>query len=278
MRKNLLIVILLVLAANIFAVGFNDFEKSKIDELQALRMELKAYYTTDDAVQQVEAFAQKLNSIEDQKLIGKEAKLLLDSIIGWEIYNWHYEVDPKSEKLKTIMLELHSSLKNYIKNNENSDINPWIYSCAGDITSSTLQYLSKTDAMKEGLAVKKYYEIALEKDSQMSWALMDLAQWYFHAPAFAGGGKRKALSYFEKALDASKTQSEIFFSKIFLSQGLYENDKTVEAATMLESLQELVPNSNYIKFLQRLNKAGYSLFYYTVNREKVDEKLNLQAN
>ena len=89
---------------------------------------------------------------------------------------------------------------------------------------------------------------------------------------------RAAYEEIEKALDASKTQSEIFFSKIFLSQGLYENDKTVEAATMLESLQELVPNSNYIKFLQRLNKAGYSLFYYTVNREKVDEKLNLQAN
>lgn len=275
MRKILICsVILVLLSSFVFGEDLSDLEKSQINELQQLRMEIKAYDSVADAVKKVDAFQENLLASPVYNELGEEAKLLLESIIIWERYNWLYELDPKSKDLEKIMVDLHKKLKDWIETKE--EVSPWGYCVVADITSSTLQYLSMGDAMKEGLNVKKYYEEALEEDDDMCWVFMNLAQWYFHAPGFAGGGKKKALTYFEKAAEEAETTPEKFFALLFLSQGLFENNRKDECKAVLSEIEEIVPGSSYVDFVKNLNAADFSLYYYIVNREKVEKELNKQ--
>lgn len=274
-KKFLLVLISLVaFTSNLFCKAFNDFELKTINDLQNLRMELRAYKSSDESLKILSEYEANLKSDEIQNQLGEEAKYLLDIILVWENYNWKYEIDPKSKELEKTMINLFNKAKSRIEENKNGDINPWVYSSTADITSSSLQYLSMGDAMKEGLNVKKYYEEALKKDSNFAWGTMNLAQWYFHAPGFAGGGNKNALPFFEKALTLAKTPSEKFFASLFLSQSYYELKEKDKCLNLLNSIEEITPDSSYIKFIKKLNDAGYSLFYYTVNRDKVEEKLN----
>lgn len=257
-----------------FGNDLSDLDLAQINDLQQLRMEMKAYDSVEEAVKKIDAYEENLLASPSYNELGDEAKLLLESIIVWERYNWLYELDPKSKDLEKIMVDLQKKLKDWVETAE--DISPWGYCVAADITSSTLQYLSMGDAMKEGLNVKKYYEEALEEDDDMCWALMNLAQWYFHAPGFAGGGKKKSLTYFEKAVSEAETDSEKFFSLVFLSQGLFENNRKDECKAVLAKLDTIVPNSTYVEFIKKLNEADFSLYYYVVNREKVEKELNKQ--
>ena len=254
----------------IFATGFSEFEIEQINNFHQLRMEMKAYDNTESALKKLDESSEKIANNEIQENLKEEAKFYFDVCIDWERYNWLYEMDRKKNELKNMMLDIYNRAETFLKNHEKEKLNPWIYGCVGDIISSTLQYLSLGEAMKQGLAIKKLYEQSLELDENISWVLMNFGQWYFHAPTFAGGGKKKALVFFEKAINVCKTESESFYANMVLSQCLFELNRKDECDAALSIMDKLTPHSTFVAFLKKLNADGFSYYYYVVNRDKFE--------
>ena len=153
----------------------------------------------------------------------------------------------------------------------------WLYATAGDILSSSLQYLSIKKAMQEGLTIKKYYDMALEEDPGFVFCLINIGQWYFHAPVVSGGGKGKALNAFKKAESSAKNDIELYYAKLYLSQSYYEDGNKKKAAELLEECEALLPGSGSVKLFKKLNENGYHYFEYPENRRKIDSKLAKKA-
>lgn len=73
-------------------------------------------------------------------------------------------------------------------NSENSNYYHWLGKSYGRIAESS----SWLSAMSMAKKTKKAFEKAVELDSKNIEALRDLKQYYFNAPGFLGGSKKKA--------------------------------------------------------------------------------------
>lgn len=272
---------LIVLCAVFFSVSSAFYaegelpvaEEQLIDSVMDFRMKLGQCATCDEAVAKIDAYNESVQTGRLLPGISDEAKLIVDSMLVWEKYNYLYEKDIKHPALKGLITAQYEKVKLWLKTHKKEKQSKWLYTTAADILSCCMQFLPIPTAMSEGLNIKKYYDDALEIDGNMALCLINASQWYFYAPAISGGSKKKTLEMLQKAVKVSRTPAELYYSKALLSQMLFENGKKDESAKLLVEDALLLPGSRYIAHLQTINKAGYSYFYYTMNRAKVDAAL-----
>ena len=184
-------------------------------------------------------------------------------------------MDEKHPKLKEIIFPHNEMLENWIKSHTQEEISALLYVIAGDLLSCSMGLYPVPKAMEIGLVIKDYYDIALEKEPNIFFGNLNMAQWYFHAPAIGGGSKKKAEELFKVALANTEGTGDEFYINLIYSQFLYDQKDEAKAATYFQKAYEIQPDSKKLALVKLLNDNGYTLFYYTLNRAKVEKKLGL---
>ena len=285
---------LLILLFSIFPASalsrLNSYENECLEFVTDFRWKLaSSQKNAFEILNECESLKKKYQNDYNDEKIGRETLLCLENILTWESFNYLYNEDCKSavapdgrvlvstKDLELMITGQYEAIRSYFKKTGNKDHSKWLYVTAGDILSSSLQYLSIKKAMQEGLTIKKYYDMALEEDPGFVFCLINIGQWYFHAPVVSGGGKGKALNAFKKAESSAKNDIELYYAKLYLSQSYYEDGNKKRAAELLEECEALLPGSGSVKLFKKLNENGYHYFEYPENRRKIDSKLAKKA-
>lgn len=249
------------------AAKISDKAQAEIDAFMTLRMNLAVCETPEEALSEIDSYnAQHFTGADFASFTGEE-KLILENFKVLEIYNYMRGIKGKESEIKGLIRSQYDKNDDWFSSHKNETINKWLYCTAADMLSCNLSYASVTTIMHDGLAVKTYYEKALEQDPDMSYALTNIAQWYYYAPSFGGGSKSKARSCFERAVAHARTNAEIYYAKIFLSQYLFEDESLRgKSATLLADADAFQPGGHYVEWLRKINKAGFSLYYYNVHK------------
>ncbi|MBR4011267.1 MAG: tetratricopeptide repeat protein, partial [Spirochaetaceae bacterium] len=93
--------------------------------------------------------------------------------------------------------------------------------------------------------------------------------------AIGGGSKKKAEELFKVALANTEGTGDEFYVNLIYSQFLYDQKDKAGAATYFQKAYDIQPDSKKLALVKLLNDNGYTLFYYTLNRAKVEKKLGL---
>lgn len=276
MKKIVLGLWLLLAGVFCFASsGLTDFEAKVMAEITDFRWRLALIDDFEKVATSCDEFSSYINSPEVAPNLSEEILLSANNILTWEKYNALYEINPKNKELEPFLTAQYKKIRAYFKSHKAQEHNKWLYVTAGDILSSSLQYLPLSTAMNEGLTIKKYYDKALENDPDFVFCLINIAQWYFHAPVISGGGKGKAMKAFLAAEKAAETQAELYYAKLFLSQSYFEDGNKEKAAELLSEAENLLSGSRTVKFYRLLNENGYYYFEYPEHREKINAKLGI---
>ncbi len=255
--------------------GLTDFEAKVMAEITDFRWRLALLDDFEKVASSCDEFSSYINSPEVAPNLSEEILLSANNILTWEKYNALYEINPKNKELEPFLTAQYKKIRAYFKSHKTQEHNKWLYVTAGDILSSSLQYLPLSTAMNEGLTIKKYYDKALENDPDFVFCLINIAQWYFHAPVISGGGKGKAMKAFLAAEKAAESKAELYYAKLFLSQSYFEDGNKEKAAELLSEAENLLPGSRTVKFYRLLNENGYYYFEYPEHREKINAKLGI---
>jgi tetratricopeptide (TPR) repeat protein len=274
MVKKIFIILLMSISTMTYIFSnsqLTDNEQTIIDDTLKFRMDIAAAETPAKAIEMIDSYTEKLPTKATYNSSSDEIKLVIQNMLVWEKYNYIYETNVDDPRLKDLLVNQYKIITDWLKSHKNEQINKWLYCSAGDILSSGLRFFPMSTAMKEGLNVKKYYDLILEEDPNMSFALFNIAHWYFHAPAISGGSKKKAKECFEKAVESARNPAELYFSKVYYSQILFENEDFEGCEKQKSEAAVILPNSRYIQLLNKVNSLGHSVFYYTLNKEKMDK-------
>lgn len=276
MKKIVLGLWLLFAGVFCFAkTDLTDFESKIMTEITDFRWRLALFDDFEKVAAACDEFSSYVNSPEISANLDEEILLSANNILTWEKYNALYEINPKDKELEPFLTAQYKKIRTYFKAHKNENHNKWLYVTAGDILSSSLQYLPLSTAMNEGLTIKKYYDKALENDPDFVFCLINIAQWYFHAPVISGGGKGKAMKAFLAAEKAAKSDAELYYAKLFLSQAFFEDGKKESAEELLSEAEKLLPGSRTVKFYRLLNENGYYYFEYPEHRARINAKLGI---
>jgi hypothetical protein len=237
------------------------------------RLASQCFNTPEESVSSIQAFSKKLKQSENYKTISEECSIILDNMLIQEEYGYIYEKEQKSPLLEPMIVAQYNRVKKYMSDNADAEFSSWFYATAGDVLSSCLQFLPLSTAMKEGMDVKKYYEKAVSLAPDTAMFYLNLAMWHYYAPGIAGGSKKKAQELIRTAETKAVLPYEQFFSLELLSQFMFEADQKDTSSVLLDKASTLNPNSRTIAFVQKLNQHGWSIMYYTMNRDKLDPKL-----
>jgi len=204
----------------------------------------------------------------------EQAKIIIDNLLATEIISHLYQLDPKDPEIKKFISPKVEKAAQWLeKNKKESGVSAYLYCTTAEIISSGLGYMTMSEIMSYGLKIKDYFIKATEIDSSLAFAYSGLAQWYYHAPGIAGGSTKKAYSNFELAYKNASTKGEKFMANIYMSQSFFNQKKYDEANKYLSVADSILPESKLVSYIKKLNDAGYSYFYYMVNREEVEKKL-----
>jgi tetratricopeptide (TPR) repeat protein len=241
--------------------------QTAVDDFMTLRMNLAKYLEPKEALAAIDTYSSSHFTGSSYNAFTGEEKLILENFVVLEKYNYMRKIDGQEVSIKKMLAAQHDKVTSWMAAEKDSVINKWMYCTAADLISCNLSYASVSTIIHEGLAVKTYYEKALEQDPKLSYALTNIAQWYYYAPSFGGGSKSKAKKCFEQAIAGARTQAETYYAKIFLSQYLFEDEsRRGEAATLLAEAATFCPGGHYTEWLARINKAGFSLYYYYAHK------------
>ncbi|MBQ8013178.1 MAG: hypothetical protein IJ257_02105 [Treponema sp.] len=255
------------------AADFSTEENTFIQNLLDFRLSLRSYKTNDEALEKVRAY--KDEHLEEILSFGEEASLVCLNMLATSEYNIFYAKDMHAPEMEEILRPQYEKIIEFQEKHPVSEQNPWFTLTSADIINSMMQFLKQSLAIKLGLQEKKDYASVVERFPDMSFALMLSGFWYYYAPGIGGGSKSKARDFFEKSLKYASNDYERFYGNINYSQSLFEYKKKDEAAQYLEEAEKILPDTNYIAFIRKINSLGYSLFDYNMNstREKLDKKL-----
>ena len=267
--KKLVLIITCIgaLSLNSWAnVNLSDSALSEINSFMNLRMELSVFEEKADALKKIDSYENEHKFFYSN--FTEEENLIMENLYLLERYNYMVENKEKHDFLKKGLFALVEKNEAFLKSAK--DINNWLYVISADCISCYMYFDPVKGAMKYGTKLKEYYEKCLELNPDNSYCLSHLAQWYYWAPGIAGGSKKKALSYFESALEKAVSNSDKYYAYIFLSQMQYDNGDKVSCEKNLSQAEKLMPASTFIKELKNLNAQGYS--YFTGNKKKAEDE------
>ena len=279
MKKNLKVFLLITLFCILpsLLIAENNLTSTDLDAIKKL-MNYRPEFTAknpEEALIAIQEYENKFFTENDKKNFSEQGNLILESIFVSEKFNYLYEMDENHPEREPLIIPHNTKLETWIKSHKEEEISSWLYFVAGDLLSASMGLYSVPKAMEIGLVIKDYYEIALKKNPNMPYINLNLAQWYFHAPAIGGGSKKKANELFQVALKNATEKGEKFYVNLIYSQFMYDQKDKKAATEYLNKAYALQPDSQKIAFLKLLNENDFTLFYYTLNRAKVEKKLGL---
>ncbi len=244
---------------------------SLIDSFFELRMNLSKFSEseTQEIIFTINNFSKE--NEEKIELCTEQEKIILENFIVMEKYNYLYE---KPGQAKIQHQELFNSLQkiqDFADKHDESELDAYFFCTWADITSCYMGYSIK-DVIKYGTSVKPLYEKALKENSKLSYALTNIGQWYYFAPGIAGGSKRKTLEYFKKAKNCAKSEPQIYFADIFLSQILFEQKDFSTCNELLKEATTFCPQSKYLLKIKEANSQGLSLFEFNRKKSSLNEE------
>ena len=278
-RKTFLtIFVLLLLCIFQFPIFAENYLSS--EDLTAIRnlLDYRPVLTSkspEEALVLVKEYRDNLLTPENKAKFTEQGNLILDSLLTSEEYNYYYEMEENHPKLKEIIFPHNEMLGEWIESHQQEEISALLYVIAGDLLSCSMGLYPIPKAMEIGLLIKDYYDIALEKEPNIFFGNLNMAQWYFHAPAIGGGSKKKAEELFKVALANTEGTGDEFYVNLIYSQFLYDQKDKAGAATYFQKAYDIQPDSKKLALVKLLNDNDYTLFYYTLNRAKVEKKLGL---
>ena len=260
--KKILTAIVFLAACTVLSAGekISDSAERIIQEFFTLRMNLSLIDSTDspsEVIAAIEAFGE--DNAEEISAFNEQEKLILESFVLMEKYNYLYFYQSEKKGLKSLFAEHNKKLEKFFASNDESTFDKWMFCTRGDVISCSMAF-SVSDVLKNGAAVKPLYEKALALDPEFPYALMNMGQWYYWAPGIAGGSKKKAVSWLEKAVASAKTPAEKYYACIFASQVYFELKNNGKCEEYLSQAEKCCPGSFYIAKIRNANKAGMSLF------------------
>lgn len=250
---------------------YNAFQK-EVDDFMTLRMNLASYETPELALEQIDFYCNSHFSGGIFTSFSDEEKLVLENFKTLEQYNYLIKIEGQKKNVEKMIDFQYEKVTSWISSHKKESMEKWLYATAADLLSCHLNFASVATIMRDGLRVKKYYEKALEEDENMSYALTNLGQWYYFSPHFCGGSKSEAKKCFQKAVYSSKTDAELYFAKIFLSQILFDEKETkVQSEILLSEADSFLPGGTYIAQIKKINSAGYSLLQFNAKRMSMSD-------
>ena len=237
----------------------SPFAQGVIDSFMTVRMNLSLSSSNEEALLKIDAFENERRSDIDSKCT-EEEKIILSNFFLLERYNYLRDDASNTESLKKQFSAQNDVIQSWFSSHKNETPNRWLYVTAGDVVSVCMSFDPVRMALKYGVTVKMYYEEALAQDNNMSYALTNLAQWYWYAPGITGGSKKTARELFKKALDSAHTDAERYFALVFMSQVAFDEKNKTLAADYLSQADSYAPGGSYVASVKSMNEAGYSLF------------------
>lgn len=209
------------------------------------------------------------------ELLKTENDFAKKNALVWESYNLMCELDKYKDLKKDFILARYKNVVEYLDKNYSSIDSNTLLSCT-DIISCSMTYLSKGELMKQGLNVKKYYSQCLKLDKENLVAMVNLAQWYYYAPAIGGGSKKKCYEQCKRAYEILCTSNRAYtdYERMYVStvysQCLFEQKKLDESSNVLEEAKEYGKEIFRVQKCILLNKESKSWFFHCSNRTPAD--------
>lgn len=275
MKKILFTIFALFFSVNfIFAKeNLSEKEQNFINQVLDFRFNLRSFETVEECIKNADDYIKSLAKNDDYINADEEFKLTIDNLVSVAKFNVIYEKDMNSPVLKELMMAQYEKVIAY---NEKTNVdyrNKWYIVTAYDVINSTMQFLPQSNAIKYGLEEKDVYDAMMKKYPDFSYLFINTGLWYMFAPAIGGGSDVKAMDFFQNAINKATTNYEKYYANLYYSQLLFDKKKYDDAKKYLDAADKLLPGKRYIKFIKLLNENGYSVYYYTNNKEKVDKKL-----
>ena len=263
-----------ILFFEIFTLNAHNAQNlSMIHKVLDLRLATRLCNSPDEAILKIDSFKNTLVKEEAFTSLNNEEALIIENMLAQERYNYMYERNMTGSDLKPYILSQYDKINSYKDLNEGKSFSPWFVLTSGDVINSSMQFLPQATAIKQGLREKDEYDRVIKDNTDMAFAYINSALWYYFAPAIGGGSKSLAKEYFQKAIDCSACDYEAFYSRVYLSQLYFDEGDSQRAKRLLDQAEEILPGSNYVSFIHYLNTNNFSLMYYINNREKVEKKL-----
>lgn len=249
----------------------SSYSEQRIAEFMKSRVEFSSCKSNMESMKLLDEFKRQTDQELPLHAIDiEQEKLIFDSFYVMERHHYMYDFEDKRPFLCDAMksqMEKNEGYLSTLKGRENA--NKWLYVLTGDVTSCYMTF-SLSATLRYGFHVKDLYEKALKLDSSLSYALTNLGQWMFYAPKIFGGGKKKALKCFSRAVESSKNDGEQFFSDMYMSQFYFDRKEMEKSKEFLEKASALNRKSSYLELIKILNENGWSLFYYNRHRAGID--------
>lgn len=263
----------LLFAPRAFALDFSEYENSVLQEVFRVRLEARKFATNSESLKFVRNSRAEILSESVIEKISDEAKLTFENFFVWEEFHFLWEENPDDDSAWELLFGQCENNAYYRVAHLEEEPNLY-YALSGlELSNSILPKLKSSDVIKIGLEEKKFYDSIIEDKSANCMAYFNAAIFYHFAPAIGGGSAAKAEKYFDAAVKTAKTDYEKFFANFYFSQFEFDCGKTESFEKYFSEAEKILPESGFLEFTRRLNKAGFSYLEYTKNREKGEAKI-----
>ncbi len=193
----------------------------------------------------------------------EEELIVINNLYTTERYNYlQYDKNGGSEQAEKELLNQLENVTAYMDKGKTADFNKWTLVTSANVIGCYMSFHPVPAALKYGQRQKDFYKEAYEQNPDFWYAVSHYAQWLFFAPSIYGGGKKKAESLFLKSLEISKTDTEKYYSNIFLSQFYFTEGKKQLSLKYLDAADSYLPGGRYVSFIRKINSEGKSTFEY----------------
>ena len=267
---------LLFIASVALAAAIPSLTKTEIETIEKIIDDRTAFtcYSNEEALAKAQKYLADVNAKAQKNGYSEQAMLIIDNMMATQIHSHMYEIDPKDKKIKEMLLpKIERDIKWIDDHKKDSGIIAYIYYTTAEIISCGLSFMSLSEILSYGLKIYDFFAKAIELNPSLALAYSGLGQWYYHAPAISGGSTKKAYANFELAYQNATLKGEKFMANMYMSQMCFDQKKYDKAKEYLAAAEAIQPGTRLIKYVKKLNEAGYTYFYYTTNREKVEKKI-----
>lgn len=261
-------------ASRTFALSFSEYENSVLQEVFRVRLEARKFSSNSESLKFVRNSRAKILSESVREKISDEAKITFENFFVWEEFHFLWEENPDDGAAWDLLDAQYKKCMQYRAAHPDETWNDWYYLSMLELANSFIPKMKFSDVVKIGLEEKKFYDSVIENNSANCTAYFNAALWYHFAPAIGGGSESKAEKYFAEALKKANTDYEKFFANFYFSQFEFDRGEKASFEKYFSAAEEILPECGFLEFTRRLNRAGFSYFEYTKNREKVERSLN----
>lgn len=248
-------------------------ENSLIQSVLAKRLNLRSAADSDSAIRLVNGYINDVKNEAAYKNAQREVKIVVNNMLSCAKYNCLYEKNAKDPAIKTLILAQFNEADAYSNENKKVELNAWFHVSFAEVINSSMQFLSRTQAIKYGLKEKDDLDSVVKSKPNMSFALISAGLWYYFAPGIGGGSKSKAKGYFLRAVQNASNSYERYYANIYYSQCCFEDKNYADSQKYLSAADAVLPGKRYVATIKKCNDAGYSLYKYISDSAKLEEKV-----